>query len=106
MRIVIVAAAALLTACASQQAPKQEAPPAATNQVPVTEKNVHSAIHSGKKIVDEKGNTLYCKVETKTGSRLQKTTTCLTEAQWDALAAESARAVERASSAPPPPQGR
>jgi hypothetical protein len=106
MRIVVVAVATLLGACASQQARKQEAPAPSAPQVPVTAKNLHSAIHSGKKIVDEKGNTLYCKTETTTGSRLAKTTTCLTEEQWDALAAESARAVERAASTPPPPQGR
>jgi hypothetical protein len=103
MRVVVALGAAILVGCASQPAP-QPVPPA--QAVKVDEKNLQGAMRSGHKIVDEKGRTLYCRTEAKTGSRLQKTTTCLTEEQWDALAEASRRGVERAASSPPPPQGR
>jgi predicted transglutaminase-like cysteine proteinase len=104
MRILVALVGAMLVACATQQPPKQAVP--AGPQVKVDAKNVQSVMRSGHKIVDEKGRTLYCKTEAKTGSRLQKTTTCLTEEQWDALAEASRVGVERASSSQPPPQGR
>jgi hypothetical protein len=97
MRALIAIGAVGLSACAAQQPARPPGP--SGPKVEVTKQNLHAAIHSGHKIIDEKGRTLYCKIEPTTGSRIQKTTICLTEEEWDKIAEMTRTQVERSKTA-------
>jgi len=88
MRILLLAACAVITACAYSP----ETPTASqTAMVAKSEQNeelvaaVEKAIEQGYKIRNENGQTLYCRKDLKTGTRVRSTLQCLTE---DELLAE------------------
>src|SRR5262245_35043515 len=74
----------VLAGCATQPA---ESP--VTRRVKVDASNVVEAQAAGYRIVNKQGQTLYCRKEYLTGSRLKTTTSCLTAAQWSELSARS-----------------
>jgi hypothetical protein len=61
---------------------------------------------AGYKIVNENGQTLYCRQDMSTGSHLKKTTTCLTERELEALKTSTRREIEYMRMRIPPPQDR
>lgn len=92
MKHAVLALAMLLSACANQ-------PPGATSAItaPTDHRNagslasaseeeevrlaVQEAVEKGYKVVAEDGQTLYCRKDMKTGSRVKSTLTCLTKDQ-------------------------
>ncbi|MEJ1960215.1 MAG: hypothetical protein WDO56_01135 [Gammaproteobacteria bacterium] len=100
MRLVIMMCVVLAAGCAT--APR-EAPVKRT--VPIDATNIVPAQKAGYKIVSKDGKTLYCKSRLKTGTRLEKETSCLTEAEWQALTEESRRNVDEMRRTAPPKQG-
>jgi hypothetical protein len=76
--------ATLLAACTSK-APE----PQLTRRVRVDASNIVEAQAAGYRIVNKQGETLYCRKEYLTGSRLKTTTSCLTAAQWTELSQRS-----------------
>jgi hypothetical protein len=61
---------------------------------------------AGYKIVNENGQTLYCRQDMSTGSHLKKTTTCLTEQELEQLKTSTRREIEYMSKRNPPRQDR
>jgi hypothetical protein len=61
---------------------------------------------AGYKIVNENGQTLYCRKDISTGSHLKKTTTCLTERELAQLRDSTRREVEYMQKRNPPRQDR
>ncbi len=61
---------------------------------------------AGYKLVNEKGQQLYCREELSTGSHLKKTKTCLTERELDQLMTNTRREIEYMRMRIPPPQGK
>ena len=77
----------LLAACAS---PPSTGPATVGSLAPANEEEeirlaVQEAVAKGYKVVTENGQTLYCRKNLKTGSRVQSNLTCLTQ---DQLAAQ------------------
>jgi pyruvate/2-oxoglutarate dehydrogenase complex dihydrolipoamide acyltransferase (E2) component len=120
MRIHLLAAAVILIAgCASQPqtaatsaapapAPAADAPAAApaTSAVAKAEpKTVQEAQKAGYKIVTEKGKTVYCREQPKTGTRVRTETICLTAEEIEAAREASRRNLDQMQRAIPPPQG-
>jgi len=93
---------ALLAACAA----RPPEPTQTVRAVKVNSGNIQRVIKGGYTIVDEKGRVLICRSEAKTGSHIEKTTSCMTEKEWDDLAEATARGVDRAKTSAPPPMGR
>jgi hypothetical protein len=61
---------------------------------------------AGYTIKNQDGETYYCRAEKKTGSRLQRETVCMTEAQIVSLRDETQRRMGDVMRAVPPPQGK
>ncbi len=61
---------------------------------------------AGYKVVNENGQTLYCRQDVSTGSHLKKTKTCLTERELEQLKDSTRREVEYMSKQNPPRQDR
>ena len=93
MKQAVVFPALLLVACAS---PQPTVPATAGSLAPANEEEeirlaVQEAVQKGYKVVTEDGQTLYCRKDLKTGSRVQSNLTCLTENQ---LAAQRRGAID------------
>jgi hypothetical protein len=83
MRQAISVLALLLTACAS---PPPGPPVTAGSLAPASQEEevrraVQEAIAKGYRVVSDDGQTLYCRKDVKTGSRVQSNLTCLTQDQ-------------------------
>ena len=83
MKQAALALALLLAGCAGQPttapAPAGSlAPPSQEDEVLLA---VQEAVEKGYKVMTEDGQTLYCRKDRKTGSRVQSNLTCLTEDQ-------------------------
>jgi hypothetical protein len=83
MKQAILSLALFLAACAS---PPPTAPATAGSLAPASEEAeilaaVQEAVDKGYKVVTENGETLYCRRDLKTGSRVQSNLTCLTRHQ-------------------------
>ena len=83
MKHAILPLALFLAACAS---PPPTAPATAGSLAPASEEEeirvaVQEAVERGYKVVTEDGQTLYCRKDRKTGSRVQSNLTCLTKDQ-------------------------
>jgi hypothetical protein len=90
--------AATLAACAAHPAAEQ-----VTREVPLDASNIAEAQAAGYKIVNEKGKTLLCRKEPKTGSHVQFRTTCMTPEEWSQLARDNRANVDRMSRRVQPP---
>ena len=83
MKQAALALALLLAGCASQPT----STPATTGSLaPAGQEDevllaVQEAVEKGYKVMTEDGQTLYCRKDRKTGSRVQSSLTCLTEDQ-------------------------
>jgi hypothetical protein len=106
------AAPAAAPAAAATAAPIAVAPVAAAtaapNAAPATAgapKTIQEARMAGYKIVNEKGKTLYCRDQLKTGSHVRQETICLTKEELDAAREASKRNMDQMMRAVPPPQG-
>jgi len=93
MKQAILSLALLLTACASSP---PTGPATAGSLAPASEEEeirlaVQEAVEQGYKVVTEHGQTLYCRKDLKTGSRVQSNLTCLTQ---DQLAAQRRGAID------------
>ena len=93
MKQAALALALLLAGCASQPT---TAPATAGSHAPASEENevllaVQEAVAKGYKVVTDDGQTLYCRKDRKTGSRVQSNLTCLT---GDQLAAQRRGAID------------
>jgi len=83
MKQAALALALLLTGCASQPT---TAPATAGSLAPASQEDevllaVQEAVDKGYKVMTEDGQTLYCRKDRKTGSRVQSNLTCLTKDQ-------------------------
>jgi hypothetical protein len=85
---------------ASATAPATSAPPATPAQ------KLAEARKLGYTIVNENGETLYCRKEPRVGSHLITDTTCLTEAQIEDLRRRTQEAMRTFQYQMPPPQGK
>ena len=100
MRDLLLILALSVTTCASTRAETPAVPTSAATTTPATApatevrtspekeelvKAIETAIKQGYKVVNEDGQTLYCRKELKTGSRVRSNLVCLTE---DRLLAE------------------
>jgi hypothetical protein len=100
MRSTVAVTVILLTAaCASH--PVDNTP----HQVKVTASNIVEVQKAGYIIKERNGEKLYCTREAKTGSHIEKTTTCLTEREWQQIHEESVRGVQAVATQMPPPSG-
>jgi PBP1b-binding outer membrane lipoprotein LpoB len=134
MRAVLIATGALLLAgCAGQPTGKQAAPAAttaATSQAPATKraatttsngsetkyiasasaapeaKTLDEAMKMGYKVVNEKGQTMYCREDRATGSHLKKERTCLTAQELEAAREANQRDFDNMKKYNQPPQGK
>lgn len=95
--------------CADEPTPAQPAPPASAStasaapteakQEPVAKSaaiegqldqdKIMAAQKAGYEIRNENGETLLCRKEPKTGSRLRHTVSCMTPKQWDQLQSDT-----------------
>jgi hypothetical protein len=105
IRFVSFAVLAVLAAgCASQSATPGTAAPSAAEVAAQGDPELVAAIREaakrGYKIVNQDGQTLYCREETKTGSRVHSTVTCLNAQQLRALQQNSQRNVEQLQRTP------
>ena len=83
MKQAVFSVVVLLAGCASQPT---GAPATAGSIAPASEEQeallaVQEAVEKGYKVVNEDGQTLYCRKDLKTGSRVQSSLTCLTRDQ-------------------------
>jgi hypothetical protein len=83
MKQAILSLALFLAACAS---PPPAGRATAGSLAPASEEEeirvaVQEAVEKGYKVYTEQGQTLYCRKDLKTGSRVQSNLTCLTEGQ-------------------------
>lgn len=86
------------------------ATPADAAAVPLAEgkldaEKIMAAQKAGYTIKNENGETLLCRKELQTGSRLRHKTSCLTPREWDQLQTDTAQAL-RAIERRKPPMGR
>jgi starvation-inducible outer membrane lipoprotein len=93
LKLAILSLALWLAACAS---PPPTTPATAGSLAPASEEEeirlaVQEAVEKGYKVVTEQGQTLYCRKDLKTGSRVQSNVTCLTDGQ---LAAQRRGAID------------
>ena len=108
-QILMLAALVVATGCAGQPAAKApvKAEPAVT--FVATEKPEATTLDEARKlgynIVDEGGQTLYCRTNRKLGSRIHTETICLTEQEMLAAREASQRNFDNMKKAIPPPQG-
>ena len=83
MKQAALALAMLLAGCASQPT---TAPATAGSLAPASQEDevllaIQEAVEKGYKVTTQDGQTLYCRKDRKTGSRVQSNLTCLTEDQ-------------------------
>lgn len=83
MKQAVLILAMLVSACASQPS---TAPVTAGSLAPASQEDevllaVQEAVDKGYKVMTEDGQTLYCRKDRKTGSRVQSNLTCLTKDQ-------------------------
>ena len=83
MKQAVTCVALLLAGCASQPT---TAPGPAGSLAPASQEDevrlaVEEAVAKGYRVVNDDGQTLYCRKDVKTGSRVQSTLTCLTRDQ-------------------------
>lgn len=110
-KVMLFAAILAMTAavCADQPTPAQPAPPASASsassapteakQEPVAKSaaiegkldqdKIMAAQKAGYEIRNENGETLLCRKEPKTGSRLRHTVSCMTPKQWEQLQSDT-----------------
>jgi hypothetical protein len=101
MRWVVLTSIVLMAGCASS-VPKE---PPVEKEVPIDATNIVPAQKAGYKVVNQDGQTLYCKRNLKTGTRLNRETACLTEKEWQQLTEDSKRGVEAMRRTTPPRHG-
>jgi hypothetical protein len=89
----------LLAGCASHE----PAEPPADKFAQIDASNIADAQKAGYKIVNENGNTMYCRKDHVLGSRVKYVTTCLTQAQWTAQAEAARRSMATRTMAKPIP---
>ncbi len=113
MRMILLMGAGVLAACAGQPTEPPVTPVVkASERAPVKAdgtldtKVLADARKLGYKVVNENGETLYCRTENKMGSRVEKETICLTPKQIDELREQTQRSLGNVMREVPPPQGR
>ncbi len=99
-----VASSASATAPANLAPNAPAAPPSAPPATPA--QKLAEARKLGYTIVNENGETLYCRKEPRVGSHLITDTTCLTEAQIEDLRRRTQEAMRTFQYQMPPPQGK
>jgi hypothetical protein len=72
------------------------------SQADLDEKRLTDAKKRGYTLVDNDGETLYCRSDLKTGSHVQKNTTCLTGQELDALHNQTGQGLQSIRPLPPP----
>lgn len=105
----MMAALAVVTACSSAPSAPKATPATVVAAVPkgsAEATTVQEASKAGYRIVDLKGETVYCREQLKTGSHVRKETICLTAAELEAAREASRRNVSQMQRATPPPQGK
>ncbi len=106
MRQLLLAATAVLTlGCASEPAVEPEV---ATAYAPTSQPEAESVVAArklGYRVVNEDGQTLYCRTEKKLGSHIRKETVCLTEEDLLLSRDASQRNAENMKKVTPPPHG-
>jgi hypothetical protein len=110
MQILCCAVAFVLTAgCASQPGIAPAAPTAvAVESVAAPAKpseTLQEARLAGYKIVNENGETVYCREQLMTGSHMRKEIICLTKAELEIAREASRRNQEQMQKRVPPPRG-
>ncbi len=68
----------------------------------IDEKRLSDAKKQGYTLVNKDGETLYCRTDLKTGSHVQKVTTCLTGQELDALHDQTRQGLNTLRPLPPP----
>lgn len=115
MRITILAGAVILGGCAGQPSPA-EAPTryvSASGQVQPTApegdldaKRIAEAKKQGFTLVNTNGEALFCRSDFKTGSHVERNTTCLTASELDALHDQTRQALQNNFRQNAPPSGK
>jgi len=100
MKAIFFACALVIAGCASQ--PSSTAPPTANAQPqePVSDSELQKqrladAMKRGYRLVNTDGQELYCRSDWATGSRIQKTTVCLTAQQLDEIHLRNEQSLEQ-----------
>lgn len=75
---------------------------AAASSGDVDEKRLADAKKRGYTLVNTNGETLYCRSDFKTGSHVQKETTCLTAQELDSLHDQTHQSLQSLKPSPPP----
>ncbi len=91
---------------AGEPAPEAQKPAKPATTEKTLEQKIADAKKAGYRIVDREGTTMYCRTRMKTGSRVQKETECLTEAEIEYIGEASRRGLADMARQPPPPQGK
>jgi hypothetical protein len=113
MRFVILAIGALVAACAGQSEPKA---PLMASATPVAQGDAQAtkvakvdtdalvqAQKMGYRIVNQDGETLYCRKEAKTGSRTEIETVCLTAQEIETMRTQTQQSIKNVSEQVLPP---
>ena len=79
---------------------------AVPREVAATTENITALQSAGYTLVNDNGQRLYCRTEKKTGSRLQTSTTCLTEQEAIQLEAVTRQTMTDVTRNVPPPAGK
>ena len=95
-------AAAAPAAQAAAAAPAQQ--PELTG--PIDGQKLVALEHAGYTLVNKNGQTLYCEINAKTGTRIARDPVCLTEAQLQQLRERTQQSVGNITRMVPPPQGK
>jgi len=111
-RLIFVAGTLAAVAACAPNPPKPATPAAeqvssqAVKDAGLTGDKIVALQHAGYKIVDQNGQKLYCSTDPKTGSRIQKDNTCLTEKELIALREETRRSMQNMAREIAPPAGK
>ena len=103
--------AVLAAACASTPRPAPTAvtpvvAPVVTSVNSLTADQIVALQKEGYRLVTSNGETLYCRNETKTGSRVEHEDVCMTAREALALREETKRNLQNVMMQRPPPQGK
>ncbi|MEA3197983.1 MAG: hypothetical protein QOF32_2035 [Gammaproteobacteria bacterium] len=114
MRITLLVSAIIMAGCAGQpNAPSPDARYVTASGQPVDQiqlstpdgdvnaKRLADAKKRGYTLVNTDGETMYCRSDLKTGSRIQRDTVCLTASELDALHDQTRRSLENVKVTPP-----
>jgi hypothetical protein len=114
MRIILLVSALVMAGCAGQPAAAPPAPryvtasgqPAdpvhlSTPEDDVNARRLVDAKKRGYTLVNTNGESMYCRSDLKTGSRVQRDTVCLTESELDALHDQTRQALQNLKVSPP-----